>query len=120
MRGNAEIRITISFTVRMLFACSNVGIHVLLDAPVTRPESVSGLVGIKCADLVRDMSDLDVILHHRVRVLGLGQRLVDGVGGRQVRLVYLHEVDAHGERLPGPGRAAWPGARLSVEREEPG
>jgi transposase InsO family protein len=42
---------------------------------------------------------MGVVLHNRIGELALGQRLLFELGSRQIRLMHLHEVDAHEERL---------------------
>ena len=49
------------------------------------------------------MPDARVSLDDGVRVFGLGWGLVDELRGGQVRLVNLHEIDAHEERFAGFG-----------------
>ena len=84
---------------------AGVGIDVLPGAVVGRVEDERVLVEAERADLVHDAADPGVELDDRVGVLALGQRLVDVVRVRHVRLVHLHEVDVHEERLGRLGRS---------------
>ena len=78
---------------------AGIGIDVLPGTVVGRVEDQRVLVEAERAELVHDAADPGVEFDDRVGVLGLGHRLVDVVRVRQVRLVHLHEVDVHEERL---------------------
>ena len=81
-----------------------VGKHVLPGAVVGRPEHVGVLVEAERADPVHDMADARVVLDDRVAELALRGRFADVLRRRHVRLMHLHEIDAHEER-------DWPDAR---------
>ena len=83
---------------------AGVGVNVLPGAVVGRPENVGVLVETERANLVQDTADAGVGLDDGVGILGLGHGFVHEVRMRHVRLVNLHEVDAHEERLAGFGR----------------
>src|SRR5262249_26782770 len=51
------------------------------------------------------MANTRIILDYRVAELALDQRLVDKIGVRNIRLVNLHEIDAHEEWLRRTGVA---------------
>jgi hypothetical protein len=78
---------------------AGVRIHVLPGAVVGGVDHQRVLVQAECAQLVHDASDARVQLHHRIGVLGLGQRFELELRCRQVGLVHLHEVDIDEERL---------------------
>ena len=78
---------------------ARIGINVLPGTVVRRPEHVGVLVEAERTDLVHDAADARVVLHDRVGIFALRERLVLELGCRHVRLMHLHEVDAHEERL---------------------
>ena len=73
--------------------------HVLPGAVVRRPEHIGGLVEAERAELVHDVTDARVILDDGIAELRLDRRLSLVLRRRKVRLVHLHEVDAHEEGL---------------------
>src|SRR5262249_9099746 len=78
---------------------ASIWVNVLPGAIVARPKDVSVLIETKRANLVHDPADPRIILNDRIRVFALRERFFLEFGGRHVRLMHLHEVDAHEERL---------------------
>jgi hypothetical protein len=59
-------------------------------------------VEAKSAHLVHDAADAGIELDDRIGILTLGHGLMDVVRVRHVRLMHLHEIDAHEEALRRP------------------
>src|SRR5262249_1685319 len=83
------------------WSVAGVGIDILPSAVIGCPEDVSVLVETQCPHLVHYPADAGVVLDDRIGVLAFRRRFMHELGSRQIRLVHLHEIDAHEEWLAG-------------------
>src|SRR6476620_9464742 len=74
---------------------SRVRINVLPCAIIARPEHIRILIEAERAYLIHYAADARVVLDHRIGEFALRGGLMFELGSRHVRLMHLHEIDAH-------------------------